>query len=65
MTINTTVKEDEAMLTNQQFIEVIRDSFGTYLNVDTSRSTAKLKSLHGHIARDLQELFGDDYIIQS
>ena len=53
------------MLTNQQFIEVIRDSFGTYLNVDTSRSTAKLKSLHGHIARDLQELFGDDYIIQS
>ena len=53
------------MLTNEQFIEVIRDSFYTYLSIDTSRSTAKLKTLHGHIARDLQELFGKGYTIQS
>lgn len=53
------------MLTNKQFLEVIRDSFKTYLMVDTSRSTAKLKSLHGHIAKDLSELFGKEYSIQS
>lgn len=53
------------MLTNEQFLEVIRDSFKTYLMVDTSRSTAKLKSLHGHIAKDLSELFGKGYSIQS
>lgn len=53
------------MLTNQQFLEVIRNSFYTYLSIDTSRSTAKLKSLHGHIARDLQDLFGEEYTIQS
>ena len=51
------------MLTNEQFLEVIRESFKTYLNVDTSRSTAKLKSLHGHIARDIQELFGPEYSV--
>jgi hypothetical protein len=53
------------MLNNQQFIEIIRQSFYTYLSVDTSRSTAKLKTLHGHIARDLEELFGEGYTIQS
>ncbi|MBQ9735190.1 MAG: hypothetical protein IJV96_00200 [Clostridia bacterium] len=53
------------MLTNKQFLEVIRESFFTYLKIDTSRSTAKLKTLHGHIAQDLQELFGKDYTIQS
>ena len=53
------------MLTNAQFLEVIRESFKTYLEVDTSRSTAKLKTLHGHIARDLQELYGCEYTILS
>ena len=53
------------MLTNTQFLEVIRKSFQIYLGVDTSRSTAKLKTLHGHIAQDLQELFGKDYTIKS
>ena len=53
------------MLTNQQFLEVIRESFKTYLAVDTSRSTAKLKTLHGHIAKDLEELFGSEYSILS
>ena len=53
------------MLNNEQFLDVIRKSFETYLKIDTSRSTAKLKTLHGHIAKDLQELFGADYSIQS
>lgn len=53
------------MLTNAQFLEVIKESFKTYLNKNTSRSTAKLKSLHGHIAADLAELFGSDYTIKS
>lgn len=53
------------MLNNRQFIEVIRNSFQTYLDVGTSRSTAKLKTLHGHIASDLQELLGRDFSIQS
>lgn len=53
------------MLSNSQFLDVIKDSFKTYLSVGTSRSTAKLKSLHGKIARDLQEAFGPEYTIQS
>lgn len=53
------------MLTNQQFLEVIRQSFKTYLSVDTSRSTAKLKTLHGSIAKDLKELFGPEYTVLS
>lgn len=53
------------MLTNAQFLEVIKESFKTYLNKNTSRSTAKLKALHGHIAANLAELFGSDYTIKS
>lgn len=53
------------MLTNNQFLKVIKDSFETYLNKDTSRSTAKLKTLHGHIAEDLAELFGNGYTVKS
>ena len=53
------------MLTNEQFLEVIKESFKTYLQVDTSRSTAKLKTLPGHIAQDLHELFGEGYQIKS
>ena len=41
------------------------ESFATYLAVGTSRSTAKLKTLHGHIASDLEELLGTDFSIQS
>lgn len=53
------------MLTNEQFLKVITESFKIYLYKDSSRSTAKLKSLHGHIAKDLAELFGKDYTIKS
>lgn len=53
------------MLNNQEFLSVIRESFNTYLTVDTSRSTAKLKTLHGHIARDLKEWFGKEYTVKA
>lgn len=53
------------MMTNSDFLEVIRESFLTYLQVGTSRSTAKLKSLHGHIAADLEEKFGGSFTVHS
>lgn len=53
------------MLTNQQFLSVVRESFKKYLAIDTSRSTAKLKSLHGKIAGDIKELFGPEYTVLS
>lgn len=52
-------------MNNAQFLESIRKSFANYLNVGTSRSTAKLKNLHGDIARDLQRVFGNEYKIYS
>lgn len=53
------------MLTNTQFLNIIHDSFKTYLTVGTSRSTAKLKSLHGHIAEDLSAAYGPGFIVKS
>lgn len=53
------------MLNNNQFLEIIKESFATYLNVGTSTSTAKLKTLHGHIASDLSEILGNEYSIKS
>lgn len=53
------------MMTNEEFLEVVRTSFATYLSVGTSRSTAKLKSLHGHIAIDLENLLGKEFTIKS
>ena len=52
-------------MTNDEFLNVIKDSFSSYLAVGTSRSTAKLKTLHGHIASDLKELLGNDFSIRS
>ena len=49
------------MLNNNEFIKVVKDSFKTYLQKNTSRSTAKLKTLHGCIAKDLKELYGDEF----
>ena len=53
------------MLTNEKILEIIKNSFLSYLTVGTSRSTAKLKALHGHIAYDLQKRLGDDFLIKS
>ena len=53
------------MMTNDDFLKIIKESFQTYLQVGTSRSTAKLKTLHGHIANDLAEKFGKGYVVRS
>lgn len=53
------------MMTNNEFLEIIRESFLTYLQVGTSRSTAKLKTLHGHIAIDLKEKLGSEFSVYS
>lgn len=52
-------------MNNDQFLEVIKQSFKSYLSVGTSRSTAKLKSLHGHIATDLQSMLGEEFTVKS
>lgn len=43
---------------NQEFLQCVEHSFRIYLDKGTSRSTAKLKPLHGFIARDLHERLG-------
>ncbi len=53
------------MLTNQEFLEKILDSFKSFIDSGTSRSTAKLKPLHGAIARDIAQRLGLDYIVKS
>lgn len=53
------------MLTNQTFLQAISESFDEFLLSGTSRSTAKLKPLHGAIARDLAERLGGEYEICS
>lgn len=53
------------MMTNNDFLKVIKESFAIYLAVGTSRSTAKLKTLHGHIATDLKEKLGSGFTVQS
>lgn len=53
------------MMTNKEFLEIIKSSFKQYLLVGTSRSTAKLKTLHGHIANDIKEILGKDFIVKS
>ena len=52
-------------MTNEKFLEAIKKSFATYLSVGTSRSTAKLKTLHGHIAKDLEAILGKEFTIKS
>ena len=53
------------MLTNASFLEKILDSFKSFVSIGTSRSTAKLKPLHGAIALDLAERLGEEYVIKS
>lgn len=52
-------------LTNAEFLKVISNSFFRFLQKGTSRSTDKLKPLHGAIARDLHRRLGGDYEIIS
>ena len=52
-------------MNNQEILEVIRDSFKSYLEIGTSRSTAKLKILHGSISKDIKNRLGSGYSIKS
>ncbi len=53
------------MLTNRQFLKTIQDSFEKFIENGTSRSTGKLKPLHGAIAADLAERIGEGYEVYS
>lgn len=50
---------------NREFLNIITDSFNEFLRRATSRSTAKLKPLHGFIASDIAERLGDEYAVFS
>lgn len=50
---------------NSAFLTAIQTSFNRFIESKTSRSTAKLKPLHGRIAEDLHTKLGDDYLIWS
>lgn len=52
-------------LSNADFLHVISKSFGAFLEKGTSRSTDKLKPLHGAIAQDIAERLGRDYEVWS
>lgn len=52
------------MLSNDEFLGILMESYDEYLEYGP-RSTKKLKPLHGSIARDLQEKFGDEFTIIS
>ncbi len=52
-------------LNNSSFLSVLSNSFREFLASGTSRSTAKLKPLHGAIARDLAEKLGAEYSVFS
>lgn len=46
-------------------MEKIQTSFKEFVNKGTSRSTAKLKPLHGAIAQDIANRLGEDYKVWS
>ncbi len=49
------------MLSNQDFLYNVQASFNEFINCGTSRSTAKLKPLHGAIAADIAKRLGSGY----
>lgn len=48
-------------MTNEGFLNAVCSSFKEFLSVGTSRSTRKLKPLHGAIAEDIERRLGDGY----
>jgi hypothetical protein len=52
-------------MNNQEFLQVISNSFRDFLESGTSRSTTKLKPLHGAVANDIAERLGEDYKVFS
>ncbi len=53
------------MFSNKQFLDRILISFKEFISSGTSRSTAKLKPLHGAIATDIAERLGNGYKVYS
>lgn len=53
------------MLNNQEFLNIILESFKLFVESGTSRSNKKLKPLHGSIARDISERLGDGYVVKA
>ena len=49
------------LLTNAGFLQAVAHSFEAFLRKGTSRSTDKLKPLHGAIAQDIAERLGPCY----
>ena len=52
-------------MTNQDFLDKILESFKSFIESGTSRSTQKLKPLHGAIASDIAARLGWSYEIKS
>lgn len=52
-------------MNNDEFLQVISNSFKEFVNSGTSRSTAKLKPLHGAIAADIAQNLGENYEVCS
>ena len=52
-------------LTNQKFLKVVLNSFESFISSKTSRSTQKLKPLHGAIAKDIAVRLGTQYDVIS
>lgn len=50
---------------NRMFLKAISNSFEAFVGSGTSRSTAKLKPLHGAIATDIALQLGDGYVVKS
>ena len=55
--IATNFTDDRAWVFNQ--------IYKIYLNIQTSRNTARLKILHGRIAEDIKHLLGEKYDVKS
>lgn len=53
------------MLSNNQFLDKILTSFKEFISSGTSRSTAKLKPLHGAIAADIADRLGNGFKVYS
>lgn len=50
---------------NHIFLDKISESFRSFISIGTSRSTAKLKPLHGAIAQDIADKLGKDFLVKS
>lgn len=52
-------------MVKNNLLKATQESFKCFIEKGSSRSTAKLKPLHGTIAEDIQNKLGEDYIVIS